>query len=244
MPQRHGIHRNKHIKKNGAMTKQTILIIEDEQDIRELLIYNLQKEGYAVLDSGDGKTGLDMARSELPDLILLDLMLPGLDGLSVCRELERDRNTASIPIIMLTAKGEEMDRVVGLELGADDYMVKPFSVRELILRIRNILKRQAQASSGSNLSLHGVTVNQSAHKASVGGADVNLTATEFRLLENLMRHAGQVLTREQLLNSVWGYQFEGYARTVDTHIRRLRSKLGIAADMLETVRGVGYRFKE
>jgi two-component system phosphate regulon response regulator PhoB len=170
-------------------------------------------------------------------------MLPGMDGLTVCRELARDPASAAIPLIMLTAKGEEMDRVVGLELGADDYVVKPFSVRELILRIRNILKRQAQAGSGASLSLHGVTVNQSAHKASVNGADVDLTATEFRLLTTLMRHAGQALTREQLLNKVWGYQFEGYARTVDSHVRRLRSKLGSAADMVETVRGVGYRFR-
>jgi two-component system phosphate regulon response regulator PhoB len=226
------------------MTKPTILIIEDEKDIRELLVYNLQNEGYATLDSGDGKEGLDIARSKLPNLILLDLMLPGMDGLSVCKELERGQNTASIPIIMLTAKGEEVDRVVGLELGADDYMVKPFSIRELILRIRNILKRQAKASSGSSLARHGVVVNQRAHKASVGGVEMNLTATEFRLLANLMRHAGQVLTREQLLNSVWGYQFEGYARTVDTHVRRLRAKLGSAADMVETVRSIGYRVKE
>ena len=226
------------------MDKQKILIIENEADIRDLLAYNLRKEGFATLESGDGGKGLAMARAHAPSLVLLDLMLPGMDGLTVCRELQRDPLTAPIPIIMLTAKGEEMDRVVGLELGADDYVVKPFSVRELMLRIRNILKRQARAESGSSLSRHGVTVNQSAHKADVNGADVTLTATEFRLLENVMRHAGQVLTREQLLNSVWGYQFEGYARTVDTHVRRLRAKLGSAADMIETVRGVGYRFKE
>jgi two-component system phosphate regulon response regulator PhoB len=227
------------------MSRQKILIIEDEADIRELLAYNLQKEGFATLEAGDGRVGLEMARTHAPVLVLLDLMLPGMDGLTVCRELERGPATASIPVIMLTAKGEELDRVVGLELGADDYVVKPFSVRELILRIRNSLKRQAQAAgSAACLSRHGVTVNQSAHKASVNGADVTLTATEFRLLGNLMRHAGQVFTREQLLNSVWGYQFEGYARTVDTHVRRLRSKLGSAADMVETVRGVGYRFKE
>jgi len=226
------------------MEKQKILIVEDEADIRDLLAYNLQKEGFATLESGDGHAGLMMARTHNPSLVLLDLMLPGMDGLTVCRELERDPATAPIPIIMLTAKGEEVDRVVGLELGADDYVVKPFSVRELMLRIRNILKRQAKAESGPSLSRHGVTVNQSAHKADVDGADLTLTATEFRLLENLLRHAGQVLTREQLLNSVWGYQFEGYARTVDTHVRRLRAKLGLAADTIETVRGVGYRFKE
>ena len=226
------------------MTKQTILIIEDEQDIRELLIYNLQKEGYVTLDCGDGAAGLEEARSKQPDLILLDLMLPGLDGLSVCRELERDRNTASIPIIMLTAKGEEMDRVVGLELGADDYMVKPFSVRELLLRIRNILKRHTRVVTDERLARHGVSLDTGAHKATVEGEDINLTATEFRLLENLLRHAGQVRSREQLLDDVWGYHFEGYARTVDTHMRRLRTKLDCAAGLLETVRGVGYRFKE
>ncbi|MDR0466646.1 MAG: response regulator transcription factor [Deltaproteobacteria bacterium] len=225
------------------MGRQKILLIEDEADIRELLAFNLQKEGFATLEAGDGRVGLEMASRHAPVLILLDLMLPGMDGLTVCRELERNPATASIPLIMLTAKGEEMDRVVGLELGADDYVVKPFSVRELILRIRNILKRQAQAAGSAGLSLHGVTVNQSAHKASVNGENVDLTATEFRLLGTLMRHAGQVLTREQLLNGVWGYQFEGYARTVDTHVRRLRSKLGAAAEVVETVRGVGYRFR-
>jgi two-component system phosphate regulon response regulator PhoB len=225
------------------MGRQKILLIEDEADIRELLAYNLEKEGFTALETGDGRLGLEMAHTQAPALILLDLMLPGMDGLTVCRELARDPATASIPFIMLTAKGEEMDRVVGLELGADDYVVKPFSVRELILRIRNILKRQAQAGSGASISLHGVTVNHSAHTASVNGANMDLTATEFRLLGTLMRHAGQVLTREQLLNGVWGYQFEGYARTVDTHVRRLRSKLAAAADVVETVRGVGYRFR-
>lgn len=225
------------------MKKQTILIIEDEQDIRELLVYNLQKEGYATLDSSDGKAGLEIARLNLPDLILLDLMLPELDGLSVCRELERGSNTASIPIIMLTAKGEEMDRVVGLELGADDYMVKPFSVRELLLRIGKILKRHTCVTTGECLVRHGINLDPRAHKATVDGINIDPTATEFRLLENLMRHAGQVRTREQLLDSVWGYHFEGYARTVDTHMRRLRAKLGSTAVVLETVRGVGYRFK-
>ena len=232
------------MKNENDMTRQTILIIEDEQDIRELLVYNLQKEGFATLDCGDGVAGLETARSKQPDLILLDLMLPVLDGLSVCRELERDRNTSSIPIIMLTAKGEEMDRVVGLELGADDYMVKPFSVRELLLRIRNILKRHARVITDERLARHGVSLDTGAHKVTVKGEDINVTATEFRLLENLLRYAGQVRTREQLLDDVWGYHFEGYARTVDTHMRRLRAKLDSAAGLVETVRGVGYRFKE
>ncbi len=226
------------------MNTQTILVVEDEADIRELLAYNLKKEGYTVLEAGDGRLGLEKARSERPDLILLDLMLPGMDGLSVCRELERDPTTLPIPVIMLTARGEETDRVVGLELGADDYVVKPFSVRELLLRIRKLLQRGARAAGGSSLFRRGVLVDPAAHKVTVHGENVALTATEFRLLEHLMRHAGRVRTREQLLNSVWGYQFEGYARTVDTHMRRLRTKLGKTADALETVRGVGYRFKE
>lgn len=226
------------------MSTQTILIVEDEEDIRQLLTFNLQREGFATLESGDGKQGLEKARSHKPDLILLDVMLPGMDGFQVCRELERDPVTACIPIIMLTARGEEVDRIVGLELGADDYVVKPFSVRELILRVRAILRRQTAATSTPRVTRHGISVDPSAHRVLVGETQVELTATEFRLLEDLMRHAGAVRTREQLLNTVWGYQFEGYARTVDTHVRRLRAKLVEAADLVETVRGVGYRFKE
>lgn len=226
------------------MSTQTILIVEDEEDIRQLLTFNLQREGFATLESGDGKQGLEKARSHKPDLILLDVMLPGMDGFQVCRELERDPVTACIPIIMLTARGEEIDRIVGLELGADDYVVKPFSVRELILRVRAILRRQTAATSTPRVARHGISVDPSAHRVLVGETQVELTATEFRLLEDLMRHAGAVRTREQLLNTVWGYQFEGYARTVDTHVRRLRAKLVEAADLVETVRGVGYRFKE
>ncbi len=226
------------------MSKQTILIVEDEEDIRELLVYNLKKEGFAVLDAGDGGKALEIARAKLPDLILLDIMLPGMDGLEVCRELERSPATAGIPIIMLTARGEEVDRILGLEMGADDYMVKPFSVRELVLRIRKILKRQSRAAEGEGLFRHGITIDQDAHKVTLDGAPIEVTATEFRLLEDLMRHAGQLRTREQLLDSIWGYQFDGYARTVDSHMRRLRAKLGAFGELLETVRGFGYRFKE
>lgn len=226
------------------MSTQTILIVEDEEDIRQLLTFNLQREGFTTLESGDGRKGLEKARAQKPDLILLDVMLPGMDGFQVCRELERDPVTACIPVIMLTARGEEVDRIVGLELGADDYVVKPFSVRELILRIRAILRRQSAATSTPRVARHGINVDPAAHRVTVDEEQVELTATEFRLLEDLMRHAGAVRTREQLLNTVWGYQFEGYARTVDTHVRRLRAKLGTAADLVETVRGVGYRFKE
>ncbi len=221
----------------------TVLIVEDEQDIRELLAYNLEKEGYATLQAADGKEGLDMARARKPDLILLDLMLPKLDGLAVCRELERDAATVRIPIIMLTARGEDVDRILGFELGADDYVVKPFNIRELLLRIRAILRRQTLVESNPVLARHGVS-DPAAPRAAVLGHDVELTATEFRLMEDLLRNAGRVRTREELLAAVWGYQFEGYARTVDTHIRRLRNKLGEAADIIETVRGVGYRCKE
>ncbi len=225
------------------MHKEVVLIVEDETDIRELLTFNLAREGFDTLEAADGVAGLEIARAQKPDIILLDVMLPYKDGFQVCRELERDVNTAGIPIIMLTARAEEVDRIVGLELGADDYVVKPFSVRELILRIRAILRRQKQVHQTLSLSRHGIGLDPSAHVVTVNGAQAELTATEFRLLEDVMRHAGTVRTREQLLNTVWGYQFEGYARTVDTHIRRLRAKLGVCADILETVRGVGYRFK-
>lgn len=222
----------------------TILVVEDEQDIRELLVYNLEREGYATLQAGDGKEGLELARAHRPDLILLDLMLPRMDGLAVCRELERTADTAHIPIIMLTARGEDVDRILGFELGADDYVVKPFNVRELLLRIRAILRRQTVAENNPVIARHGVSVDPSAHRVTVLRQDVELTATEFRLIEDLLRNAGRVRTREELLAAVWGYQFEGYARTVDTHIRRLRSKLGEAAEIIETVRGVGYRCKD
>ncbi|MEG2139220.1 MAG: response regulator transcription factor [Bilophila sp.] len=222
----------------------TILVVEDEQDIRELLVYNLEREGYTTLQAKDGKEGLERARSRKPDLILLDLMLPKMDGLAVCRELERDTETVHIPVIMLTARGEDVDRILGFELGADDYVVKPFNVRELLLRIRAILRRQVQAEQNPVHTRHGVSINPTAHKVTVLGHDVELTATEFRLADDLLRNAGRVRTREELLAAVWGYQFEGYARTVDTHIRRLRTKLGVSAEIIETVRGVGYRCKE
>lgn len=222
----------------------SILIVEDEADIRELLVFNLQREGYTTLEAADGIQGLELARLKQPHMILLDVMLPGMDGFTVCKELERDPKTAPIPIIMLTARGEEVDRIVGLELGADDYVVKPFSVRELILRIKAILRRQAVVRTTPMLTRQSISIDPAAHKVRVDDVEIDLTATEFRLLEDLLRHAGTVRTREQLLNTVWGYQFEGYARTVDTHVRRLRAKLGTSADSIETVRGIGYRAKD
>uniref|UniRef100_B8IY81 Phosphate regulon transcriptional regulatory protein PhoB n=1 Tax=Desulfovibrio desulfuricans (strain ATCC 27774 / DSM 6949 / MB) TaxID=525146 RepID=B8IY81_DESDA len=223
---------------------QQILIVEDEADIRELLRFNLEREGFSVLEAADGNEALRLARQHLPDLMLLDVMMPGPDGFEICRLLGAQAETAHIPVLMLTARGEEMDRVVGLSLGADDYVVKPFSVRELMLRIRAVLRRGTRSGESPVLERHGIRLRPDAHTAEAHGEELQLTATEFRLLEDLLRHAGSVRTREQLLNKVWGYSFEGYARTVDTHVRRLRAKLGHAASMLETVRGVGYRIKE
>ena len=227
------------------MSKDSILIVEDDEDIVELLAFNLQSAGFAAETARDGYEALAKARRNPPAGIILDLMLPGLDGFEVCKELKRDPKTAAAPIIMLTARGEEVDRIVGLELGADDYVVKPFSPRELVLRLRSVLKRHApEPEKRQVLARDGLSVDLAAHRVSLDGAEVALTATEFKLLAELFQSAGRVLTRDRLLNSVWGYEFEGYARTVDTHIRRLRQKLGHFADMIETVRGVGYRFKE
>lgn len=227
------------------MSRESILVVEDDDDIAELLAYNLQAAGFAVEISRDGNDALAKARRSPPDLILLDLMLPGIDGFEVCKELKRDPRTSSAPVIMLTAKGEEVDRIVGLELGADDYVVKPFSPRELVLRVRAVLKRAAPETHDKQvLSKGALRVDLDAHRAELGGQEILLTATEFKLLAELIRAQGRVQTRDQLLNTVWGYEFEGYARTVDTHVRRLRQKLGDMADMIETVRGVGYRFKE
>lgn len=238
-----------------------VLVVEDEQDIRELVVFNLEREGFAVWQAGEGRTGLELAATVQPELVLLDLMLPGMDGFAVCRELKRNEATSHIAVIMLTARGEDMDRILGLELGADDYVVKPFNVRELMLRVRAILRRQpaqpapfapgfkphaataVPVGSAKLISRHGVCLDGEAHRVSVDNEDVELTATEFRLLEDLLSNPGKVRTREELLSSVWGYQFEGYARTVDTHVRRLRAKLGEQADIVETVRGVGYRCK-
>lgn len=223
------------------MAKQSILIVEDEKDIQELLAFNLRREGYEVLVAEDGNQALQLAASERPDIILLDLMLPGTDGLTVCKILQREPATASIPVIMLTAKAEEVDRIVGLELGASDYVTKPFSTREVILRIRSVLRRNIPATDQSFLHCGNIRLDISAHSVSACNVPVELTVTEFRLLEDLVRHQGQVRSREQLLDSVWGYSFEGYARTVDTHVRRLRAKLDDCAESIETVRGIGYR---
>ncbi|NJB69057.1 two-component system phosphate regulon response regulator PhoB [Desulfobaculum xiamenense] len=227
------------------MPNETMLIVEDDEDILNLLSFNFESAGYGVITARDGNEGLAKARRHRPDLVLLDLMLPGRDGFDVCRELRRGEETAGMPIVMLTARGEEVDRIVGLELGADDYVVKPFSFRELLLRVRAVLRRAgAEVRPRTFFERDGLSIDMDAHAVKVDGEDVDLTATEFRLLTELVNSSPRVRTRDQLLSSVWGYEFEGYGRTVDTHVRRLRQKLGSCAELVETVRGVGYRFRE
>ena len=224
------------------MSKTVILVVEDDPDIMQLLTYNLQSANFEVVSATDGNDALTMARQYLPHLVILDLMIPGINGFEVCKELKRGADTQKIPIIILTARGDEVDRVVGLELGADDYVVKPFSPRELILRIGAVLRRAPSEKLDAAWQNEGLRVDFQAHQVEVDGSDAVLTATEFKLLTELIRNSGRVQTRDQLLNKVWAYQFEGYARTVDTHVRRLRQKLGRYSDWIETIRGVGYRF--
>ncbi|MBQ4133240.1 MAG: response regulator [Desulfovibrionaceae bacterium] len=222
---------------------ERVLIIEDEEDIRENLAFSLKREGFEALEAASGEQGLELARSGKPAIILLDLMLPGMDGLSVCRHLKQAASTAAIPIIMLTAKGEEIDKIVGFELGADDYVVKPFSLREVVLRIRAVLRRGREETYTSEVNSGALTLDAVRHQAWAGDRELDLTLSEFKLLQNLLQHAGQVRSREQLLDAVWGYSFEGYARSVDSHIKRLRAKLGPHGELIETVRGIGYRVK-
>jgi two-component system phosphate regulon response regulator PhoB len=226
------------------MNPPRVLFVEDEPDIAEIVQYNLQKEGFQVELHGRGDAALEAIRKRPPDVLLLDLMLPGLDGLELTRTLKRDPATASVPLVMLTAKGEEVDRIVGLELGADDYLTKPFSPRELILRIRAVLRRKSTATPvGEVLEAGPIRLDVGAHRLDLRGKDVPLTATEFRLLQILLERRGRVQTRGKLLSDVWGYAEDVDSRTVDTHVRRLRGKLGGEAHRIETVIGVGYRLK-
>jgi two-component system phosphate regulon response regulator PhoB len=226
------------------MAREKILVIEDEPDIAEVLQYNLEKEGFDVETARRGDTGFDAVRRDNPDLILLDLMLPGIDGLELTRMLKRDPLTSRLPIVMLTARGEEVDRIVGLELGADDYISKPFSPREVVLRVKAVLRRFQQEESAAELiEVGGIELDVSGHQLRVRGKEVPLTATEFRLLRLLLERSSRVQTRGQLLSDVWGYAEDIDSRTVDTHIRRLRRKLGPEAERIETVIGVGYRLR-
>jgi two-component system, OmpR family, phosphate regulon response regulator PhoB len=220
---------------------QTILVIEDEQDLAELVAFSLEQEGYKTMVAGDGLLGLEMAYQHTPDLVLLDLMLPGLLGTEVCRQLKKAQKTAHIPVIILTAKGGEIDKVVGFEVGADDYMVKPYSMRELLLRVRAVLRRSQQETvSNSVVKVGEVTIDTARHTVVVSGAKVIFTSTEFKLLHTLVKRLGRVQSRDVLLRDVWGYTYIDDTRTVDTHITRLRNKLGEAAEMIKTVRGYGY----
>jgi len=226
------------------MNQSRILVVEDDDDIAQLLAITMKKAGFDVAISDNGYEALNLIRKHPPDLLILDLMIPGIDGLEVCKAMKRDPRTAAVPVLIVTARGEEIDRIIGLELGADDYVVKPFSPRELLLRVRGILRRVGyEYQPAAVFKKSGLEIDFEGHRVNLEGQEIALTATEFKLLSELANNQGKVLNREQLLDRVWGYHFEGYARTVDTHIRRLRQKLLACADWIETVRGVGYRFR-
>lgn len=223
--------------------KPKILIVDDEPDALEVIGFKLKEAGYIPLTAADGLRAVELVREERPALVVLDLMLPKLDGLEVCKIMRRDPTTAGIPIIMLTARAAEMDRIVGLELGADDYVTKPFSPRELVLRIKKVLARTQQTDEpATHLRIGVLDIDAVRHLVKVKDQPITLTATEFKLLDLLARRRGRVQTRDRLLQDVWGYDNPIDTRTVDTHMRRLREKLGPAAEYLETIRGVGYRF--
>ncbi|MBL0224218.1 MAG: response regulator [Geobacteraceae bacterium] len=226
---------------------KNVLIIEDEKDLAELLAFNLEKEGYTATCVHDGKQGLERAAAEPPDLILLDLMLPGMLGTEVCKALRKDPRTSQIPIIMITAKGDEIDRVVGFEVGADDYIVKPFSMREVALRVKAVMRRvepDVQQAAADILSIGDIIIDKQRHTVASAGLDVELTSTEFKLLLYLAEKKECVQSREKLLQNVWSYNNAGDTRTVDTHVTRLRGKLGTPGDIIKTVRGFGYKIEE
>jgi phosphate regulon transcriptional regulator PhoB len=221
-----------------------VLVVEDEPDIRNLIVHHLTRDGFRCRTAATGTEALARVRSAPPDLVVLDLMLPEMDGLEVCRRLRGDPSTATLPLIMLTAKADEVDRIVGLELGADDYLAKPFSPKELVARVRAVLRRARPASVTRAVSVGEVSLDAARHTVTVAGRPVELTPKEFDLLQALLEAAGRVLSREHLLNRVWGYARadEIESRTVDVHIRRLRAKLGPEERRIATIKGVGYRF--
>ena len=223
-----------------------ILIVDDEEDILTLLEYNLEKAGFKVISADDGPEAIELTKKENPSLIILDIMLPSMEGTEVCKVIKRDNATSHIPIIMLTAKGEEVDRIVGLELGADDYITKPFSPRELVLRVKAVLKRMQgrQESGSSNIKAGNIKIDLERSVVISNGKPIKLTATEFKLLVELVKARGKVLSRDDLLDRVRGMDYYVTDRTIDTHIRRLREKLGKSAKHIETVRGFGYKFLE
>ena len=228
------------------MPNETILAVDDEVHILELISFNLKAAGYHVVTALTGEEALKRCEVERPSLVLLDIMLPGIDGLEVCRRLKGDRMTSNIPIIMLTARGDEVDKILGLELGADDYITKPFSVRELGARVKSLLRRVApqQESEPQTLRSGDIMIDITNYEAFKGGEKLSLTLKEFELLKVLVLSRGKVLTRDFLLDRIWGYEFYGETRTVDVHIRHIRQKLGEDAHYIETIRGVGYKFND
>ena len=228
--------------------RKKVLIVEDEEDIRDLLYYNLTREGFRASVAEDGVQAMEKIQQDLPDIVLLDLMLPGVDGLELTRRLRRDGRTAHLPVVMLTAKKEEVDRIVGLELGADDYVTKPFNLRELVLRMRAVLRRYEEHAAHRAAEVlradDFLNVDIPRREVTVDGRRLPLTVIEFNLLVHLLRERGRVQTRERLLREVWGYDYAGYDRTIDTHVARLRKKLGARGEWIETAWGVGYRFRE
>ena len=223
------------------MTKK-VFIVEDEPDLRDTLQYNFENEGFKVKSFPNGESFLETIKNDKPNLVILDLMLPGISGLDVCRDLRMNEVNENVAVVMLTAKSEEIDRIVGFELGADDYVTKPFSVRELILRVKVLLKKRSDDIDQNLLEFGPIAMNLDAHDVSVEGKNILLTALEFKLLKHLLKRKGRVQTRDQLLGDVWGYSSEVTTRTVDTHIKRLREKLGKPGELIQTIRGIGYRF--
>lgn len=227
------------------MPKPTVLIVEDDRAITEVLQYNLSKAGYDTISSTDGQDALNQARLKLPDLVLLDLMIPIIDGLEVCKRLRAAPETRATPILMLTAKGEETDQVVGFSVGADDYVVKPFSVKILMERIKSLLRRRdSQSTTGDVTTLAGLTIDRVRHRVTVNGQDVELTPSEFRLLSTLILQPGRAFDRSELIDAALGGDALVLERTIDVHIRSLRKKIGEENDFIQTVRGIGYRFRE
>ncbi|MBC2578992.1 response regulator transcription factor [Clostridium sp. DJ247] len=227
------------------MPEEKILVVDDEEHIRELIKFNLENNGYRTVCSDNGLEALKVASLENPQLVLLDVMLPGMDGYDVCKEIRKNNNISSTPIIMITAKGEEFDRVLGLELGADDYITKPFSIRELIARVKAVLRRTAIKPVDKSFNFGKITIDFEKHEILKNGTKIELTLKEFELLEILIKNKGRVMTRDFLLDKIWGYEYIGETRTVDVHIRHLRQK--IEEDdknprYIETIRGIGYRF--
>ena len=230
---------------NGKSNRGTILVIDDEADLTELVRYNVEREGFDVIAAADGQTGLRIAKQHRPDLIILDVMMPGMDGLDVCRELRKDSGTDRTPVIMLTARAAEPDRVVGLELGADDYLTKPFSPRELVARVKAVLRRtQYQNDDTQTIRRGGLLIDPVRHEVSWEGRPVALTATEFRILRFLAGRAGRVMSRDEIVDAALGREAAVFDRTIDVHITAIRKKLGAGGAHVETVRGFGYKFRD